>query len=627
MSDYKYGRNVPPHRRWPVAWYNPMILLNAAKDMASTSDALRNFDRRETYSGTLEFTDLSQSSHDGDFWWDFASDMGDGGSATYAVALAAQTPILTAYPAGNCKLPVDHTMPTTFPAGQLLILGGDLCYPGASAEEYQYRFIEMWEGARQDIGSQNTPKKTVLAIPQNHDWFDNASTFQRYFINYDSGQFIGAETPQKRTYFATKLPHDWWVFGLDWALVGDIDRKQFEAYQELIDNNLKAGDNVVLLYPEPYWTRALGDEARPGYPKRYQRLEAYLLEKNIRIRIHLAGDLHHYVREESPSDEDASRRDMLITCGSGGAFLHPTHTKRVLHDKVMDLEKDSDAMFPDLASRVRIGTSNKTVSDTERRYTQIVSYPDRITSATLALQNLFAFFRLAGKRDKRIELSRWTSSNLMFSLLLGLLYCTAIYCNAFVFTESFRVDGFIPAQQISHLDWHHFIRMWGHALFFSPLALSVHVILIGLCCAIANEDGPRVSIITGIPHALTHILTAATLYWIASHFVDSTLVRGLIVLVAGTIIGGVLFGSYFTLMSWLGYLTNNAFSPMSNQNYKGFLRFRIDASGDLHGYMIGCDKVPKRWKLNPGDGFPIWQEDDPRRRLKWRVRDGFTLKR
>ncbi|MGZ3241539.1 MAG: hypothetical protein ACXWJK_15015, partial [Burkholderiaceae bacterium] len=499
-------------------------------------------------------------------------------------------------------------------------------YPGASAEEYQYRFIEMWEGARQDIGSKNSQKKTVLSIPQNHDWFDNASTFHRYFINHGNDQFIGAETPQKRTYFATKLPHDWWVFGLDWALVGDIDRKQFEAYQELIDKNLKAGDNVVLLYPEPYWTRTLGDEARPGYPKRYQRLEAYLLGKNIRVRIRLAGDLHHYVREESPANEDASKRDMLITCGSGGAFLHPTHTKRVLHDKVMDLEKDSDAMFPDLASRVRIGTSNKTVSDTERRYTQMVSYPDRITSCALALQNLFAFFRLAGKRDKRIELSRWTNSNLMFSFLLGLLYCTAIYCSAFVFSESFRVDGFVSAQQISQLDWHHFIRMWGHALFFSPLTLSVHIILIGLCCAIASEDGPRVSIITGVPHALTHILAAATLYWIASHFVNSTLARGLIVLVAGTVVGGVMFGFYFALMSWLGYLTNNAFYPMSNQNYKGFLRFRIDASGDLHGYMIGCDKVPKRWKLNSGDGFPIWQEDDPRRPAKWRVQDSFTLK-
>lgn len=626
MADYKYGRTVPPHRRWPVSWYNPMVLLNAAREIASTSNELRNFDRRETYSGTLEFTDMSQSSQSGDFWWDFASDMGDGGSATYAVALAEQTPTLTAYPADSCKLPTDRTIPTTFPSGQLLILGGDLCYPGASAEEYQYRFIEMWEGARPGIAPQSAQKKTVLAIPQNHDWFDNASTFHRYFIHHGTDQFIGANTPQNRTYFATKLPHDWWVFGLDWALVGDIDRKQFEAYQALIDSELKAGDNVILIYPEPYWTRTLGDEARPGYPKRYQRLEAYLLEKNIRVRIRLAGDLHHYVREESPGNEEPAKRDMLITCGSGGAFLHPTHTRRVLHDKVMDLQNDDDAMFPDLASRVRIGTSNKTVSDNERRYTQIVSYPDRLTSCALALGNLLAFFRLAGKRDKTIELTRWTSSNLMFSLMLGFLYCTAIYCNAFVFTESFRVDGFISANQIAQLDWFHFIRMWGHALFFSPLALGVHIILITLCCAIAQEDGPRVSVVTGIPHALIHILTAATLYWCASHFVDNTLARIGIVLVAGTIVGGVLFGFYFALMSWLGYLTNNAFSPMSNQNYKGFLRFRIDEKGDLYGYMIGCDKVPKRWKLSRDASFPIWQENDRFRRLKWCVQDSFKLK-
>jgi hypothetical protein len=466
-----------------------------------------------------------------------------------------------------------------------------------------------------------------MAIPQNHDWFDNVSTFHRYFINYDTNQFIGADTPQSRTYFATKLPHDWWVFGLDWALVGDIDRKQYEAFQGLVDHHLKAGDNVILLYPEPYWTRALGDEARPGYPKRYQRLEAYLLEKNIRVRIRLAGDLHHYVREESPENEEAGKRDMLVTCGSGGAFLHPTHTKRVMHDKVMDLAKDDDAMFDELKSRVRIGTSNKTVSEKERRYTQIVSYPDRITSCALALGNLFAFFRLAGKRDKGIEAQRWTSSNLMFSLMLGVLYCTAIYCNAFVFTESFRADGFIPAQFISQLDWWHFMRMWGHALIFSPLTLIVHIVLIGLCCAIADEDGIVVALATGIPHALAHILTAATLYWVASHFVESTLARGLFVLVSGTVVGGVLFGFYFTLMSWLGYLTNNAFSPMSIQHYKGFLRFKIDAEGNLHGYMLGCDQVPKRWKRNADGTFPLWQENDWMRKLEWRLRDSFMLKR
>jgi len=626
MACHKYGRKVPPHRRWPVAWYNPLILLHSAQELASTANELRNADRREAYTNAFDFTDLSTSSPD-EFWWDFASDMGDGGNATYAVALAAQAPTLTAAAAGNQQVPADSPLPATFPTGRLLILGGDLCYPGACPEEYQYRFIEMWEGARPNPALQDAQKKIVLGIPQNHDWFDNASTFHRYFINYDDDQFIGALTPQKRTYFATKLPHDWWILGLDFALVGDIDRKQFETFKTLIETNFKAGDNVVLVYPEPYWTRPLGDAARPGYPKRYQRLEALLLEKNIRVRIRLAGDLHHYVREESPGDEAEDKRDMLITCGSGGAFLHPTHTKHAMREKVMDLEKDDDAMFQDIAKRVRIGTCSHTVSGSERRYTQVMSYPDKKISCMLALGNIFSLFRMAGKRAGRIELSQLTSSNLMFAFMLGVLYCTAIYFNSFVFTESFRPNGFFPADEINQLELGEFIWMWGRALIFSPLAMGVHVILIGLCCVIGKEDGPRVSIISGIPHALAHILTAATLFWTAIQYSSNAIVAGSIVLVSGTVVGGMLFGLYFTIMSWLGYLTNNAFSPMSNQNYKGFLRFRIDQDGNLHGYMLGCDKVPKHWRLNPNGAYPIWEADDRWTKTKWAVQDSFMLKR
>lgn len=33
--------------------------------------------------------------------------------------------------------------------------------------------------------------------------------------------------PQEKSYFALRLPHGWWVFGLDLALVDDIDMCQY----------------------------------------------------------------------------------------------------------------------------------------------------------------------------------------------------------------------------------------------------------------------------------------------------------------------------------------------------------------------------------------------------------------
>ncbi len=42
-------------------------------------------------------------------------------------------------------------------------------------------------------------------------------------MNCSQGWLGGWVLPQEKSYFALKLPHGWWVFGVDLALVGDID--------------------------------------------------------------------------------------------------------------------------------------------------------------------------------------------------------------------------------------------------------------------------------------------------------------------------------------------------------------------------------------------------------------------
>ncbi len=66
---------------------------------------------------------------------------------------------------------------------------------------------------------------TAFAIPGNHDWIDGLETFQRFI--HHRGWLGGWLLPQEKSYFALRLPHGWWLFGLDLALVDDIDMCQY----------------------------------------------------------------------------------------------------------------------------------------------------------------------------------------------------------------------------------------------------------------------------------------------------------------------------------------------------------------------------------------------------------------
>ncbi|RZA06847.1 MAG: hypothetical protein EOO68_04355, partial [Moraxellaceae bacterium] len=194
MANYKFGINEPPHMRWPVAWYHPSVLLRSAQQMVATGDFIRNFDRRELFTDELTIVDQAKDHPGGDYWWDFMSDSGDGGNASYTVARAMQAPTLPITVADGV---IAEDIGVSLPHSKLLVLGGDLAYPGASTEEYQYRFIELWEAAKPKDEKSDL---TVVSIPQNHDWFDNISSFSRHFVGDYANHFLQAHTPQNRSY-------------------------------------------------------------------------------------------------------------------------------------------------------------------------------------------------------------------------------------------------------------------------------------------------------------------------------------------------------------------------------------------------------------------------------------------
>lgn len=639
MGNYTFGVGVEPHKRWPVAWYNPFVLLQSARELLSSTDVIRNADPRELWAGTFQPSDhAAEVQTDGSFWFDFVSDTGDGGNASYTVARAVQAEALHL---SHSPIP-EHL---SFPRGRVLYFGGDLCYPSANVQEYQYRFLELFEGARSTLGH-DPQGRSAYAIPQNHDWFDSISTFKRYFVNRNNGEVFGLNTPQKRSYFATRLPQRWWVWGLDFALAGDIDRGQYEAFRRLAgdkigsDDNpslrIESGDQLVLIYPEPYWTRPLGDSAPEGYPKRYQRLEAMLEAKGIHIRMRLAGDVHHYCRESS-EPLDAVKDDVLVTCGSGGAFLHPTHAQEFGQTKARCYASHPDAISDELRTATRIGT----VSGAETAgsiYTGQCTYPDPAQSRSLSEGNVWALFKFAwnshSPRGGKL-IPGILQGNVLSVVLIGLIYSLALVSNH---AQAPLTGGW--SWQQAQLDW--FRSIWK-----SPLCLTAHGLLLLMCLSLsAGEPGPKVKK-WGLPalHFLAHVVAISVVFalvacvrnWVGPGSAGwatlaTAFLTGLLYPLVGSVLGGLVTGCYLALMARAGLMWNSAFSPLACEDFKGFLRFRIDAGGSLTGYFFGCDHVPKKWQRSPaprgaaaGDARPAWEEAPQAGQAQWRLVDRFTL--
>lgn len=650
MSTTFGTQETPKHRR-PVAWYSPPVLWQAGRELVQSASFQRNLDRRETFSPVLQPLDFSgrTASSAQPFWFDFMSDTGDGGNATFTVAQALLKRELTVSGLnGGAAL--------TLPEGELLILGGDLAYPTASPEEYQYRFIEPFALA-QDLHSRfarhepdasttaaEGPHKFIAGIPQNHDWFDSASTFCRYFVNYDKGAVNGTRTPQRQTWFAARLPQGFWLLGLDFALVGDIDRQQLEAFMALLrgsqDEGMQPGDDVLLLYPEPYWTRPLGDGASAGYPKRYQRLEAAIESAGARIRLRLAGDLHHYARETLALDPLTQRDSHLVTCGIGGAFAHPTHCQDVQATKVLNRQPEPHAVSPDLQHRVRAGRVD-TPDPALPQFEKQSLWPSPQASRQHAWANLFALFKLGFSRapwqmGARKVLDELWNSNFGFALCLGLIYGLNAYVNSGVFQASFSHDGFAP---MATLSFGAAAMLWLKAMVFSPFAAFINLGLLAGCVRIAWEGpGPKAGCLaSGLLHGMAHGFLIFALYWLScvglqqagfeslgpvSQWLPgpwvataSALATWVCVGLMGVLAGGLLFGAYLALMCGaFAQLPNNAFGSLAIADYKGFMRCSVTEAG-LEIFLIGLDNVPQR----PGFDDPLPSG--------WRVVDRFEIKK
>ena len=86
----------------------------------------------------------------------------------------------------------------------------------------------------------------------------------------------------------------------------------------------------------------------------------------------------------------------------------------------------------------------------------------------------------------------------------------------------------------------------------------------------------------------------------------------ILILIGGYAVGSFIQGLYLLVsLNVFGRHFNEAFSTIAAEDWKSFLRLRINAAGDLTIYAIGIRRVPRKWKMNDRLQGATMISDDP----------------
>ena len=535
MPSEGHEDRIPTWReRAPMTgWYDPKTLVLSGF-LATVSWLFGRFaDRRVLAAiGASPQPVFDYSNAEGDFWFDYVSDIGDGWNPTYAIAHQAAQPIL------ELREPDGNTL--RLPQGRVLLFGGDQVYPYPTRNAYERRTEAPYDVAMRATGA----RPDLFALPGNHDWYDGLDAFTRVFCRPDRG-FAGCRTQQTRSYFALKLPANWWLFAIDLQLGSDLDEPQVRYFHEIAPQ-IPQDANVILCIPFAQW---IMEKAYPGYPE-YDGATLRLFAERIigrPVKVFLTGDLHSYRRHE------ASGGVQKIVAGGGGAFMHPTYAP---HAETLPGGFRERTCYPDKATARRLNWEN-------------LVFPFRNPSCGFAMA--FMYFLSAwlvsasygGGSLSSVGAAVDTAVNIAFrNPGTGLWF-------------AFLIAGFVFFTD-THVRWYKFFGGLTHALM--QIAASL-LLLWG-----ADRS---VTLCLGMP--------AASLW--------HPILVGAIVAGGGWLIGSWILGLYLmTSLAVYGRHANEAFSALRIQDFKQFLRLRIDPQGGLSIFVIGIDRVARRWQKHRVNG-------------------------
>jgi hypothetical protein len=431
--------------------------------------------------------------------------------------------------------------------GDILIFGGDQVYPIANRLNYKQRLLGPYQSA---LEACDQPRPHAFAIPGNHDWYDSLVSFTRLFCQ--QRLFAGWQTDQSRSYFALRLPGHWWIFGTDVQLDSDIDVPQLDYFRK-VAKNIEANDRVIIITAEPHWVyAALYKKNDSNYSENNLAFfEKRILPEGVRVFAFIAGDQHHYRRFAA---ENGTQK---ITAGGGGAFLHPTHGEEI--------------------DRLPGGFEYRE------------SFPSKERSRALSFLNLIFLFR-----------------NPLFGVLTGFIYMLTSWT---VMVNLSTASTFKTAAK-KVLD----------QLALSPTPVFLVVLLFLGFVLFTDTHSRWYRWIAGPIHGAAHVFGLFFLGWGATYFTINYLglpfrsflqlvSAGVMIFAGGWIVGSTILGFYlFVSLNLFKRHSNEAFSALCIEDWKNFLRIRIEDSGDLTIFPIGLRKVPRKWvRREDGKSGPGYQ--------------------
>ena len=542
---------APDVARFPTmtGWFAPVLLAKLLLKVI-ISDVFGQYADRRLISAALDRvsakglrvrSDISPFVKDqtGAVWFDYVSDLGDGFDATYAIAYLLAQPELRVKGYGD-----------PLPRGNLVVMGGDQVYPTATREDYSVKMRLPYSLALPDQGGKSHP--LILLIPGNHDWYDGLVSFLASFCRNDPTAIGDWQTRQQRSYFAAKVSDNWWIWGIDIALVRDMDQPQAD-YFVTIAKAMPQGANIILCSAEPGWYKAAeeSDSFRTlSYVSRIadHAKDEHGNKKDLRIPLVLSGDSHHYARYVGGGAH-------YITAGGGGAFLHGTlELKREIkarwlreeHDEPVTLELA--ACYPTRADSERLLDGNWKFSLHNPGLTSAWA------SLYLACSFALTFFHTAALN--------WDVALIEFLILAGGVWGYSRYQEGY---SSLKIVAAAAAQAFAHM-----------------------AVIVGIS-ALAWWIDERV---------LSPILSRWHLHW---HWLFWLLYLGAFAFTLGRWAAGYIFGlSLLISCRKLDMSHNDAFSAMKLDSHRHFLRLCIRGN-TVTVFPIKLDKVPGRkgWRFNP----------------------------
>lgn len=546
-----------------------------------TEEEAKNLEDKEKHNDFEALGDRDE------IWIDYVADVGDGWNPTYAIAYYLAQPSIN----------VDGK---ELPRGEILIFGGDAVYPTASSERYEEQLVEPYRmafkagaSAVQNWLSNESDLKAqphVFALPGNHDWYDSLTAFKKVFCShiFNKRKFAGDKktqtggwwTRQKRSYFVLKLPHKWWLFGIDMQLSHNVDVTQLEYIESIVKEKMSSGDKVILCVPEPYWVKAVKYEKLTNKfvekEKSIEKIERYFEEREIEVKVYLAGDLHHYRRFED------QHQIQKITAGGGGAFLHPTH----------------DTDFEELL---------------EQRNEQNDGNPNVENITPVFFRTNYPEFDVSKKQDwKNFLFLRY---NMKFGIVTAIIYAILAWL------LYGRIAYGFSAPNVGA------ILKTINNLINTPLAILL-ILLTLLAVVFFTDTNHKIhKYLGGLAHGFAHFFAALGLGWVG-YFLVMRVLNGIggeygnlisfltviaVSFVGGYVVGSVIMGLYlFVSLHFFGRHDNEAFSSLKIEDYKNFLRLRISRE-ELTIYPLKIERVPREqeWQRFPKTGNEVEYYEPP----------------